>query len=400
MSAEGDLLKELSFQLIVTRAMLQSVEPDQILYIILSGITHGDGLNFNRAVLFLSWDRRNELRVSRSAGPASGVDAHRIWEEIVAEKLDLQSLLDRYSSSERGGELQYLTRHLSDFSFKPEDAQVQNFDGRSHVELWEVMSHSIAMRSHFFSNDLVIEYRSPDAGEVLRFEKFACVPIFLQDEVFGVMLVDNAFNHRNIELSEMRGLSTVGNLASIALERASLYRRLTEMVKIDGLTGVFNRSYYERTLHDEYLRSKRLGRSLSMIIFDIDHFKQYNDSYGHSCGDKVLQGFAQLLKSRVRDEDMVARYGGEEFVVLLSGGPCIREAEKLAEKLRKLIESSQFAGFAAGRITASADVGIIEPSERLEQLFLRADQALYRAKADGRNCVRVYEASPSNDVAE
>ena len=83
-ATESAAIKELSFQLVVTRAMLQTVELDRILYIILSGITHGDGLNFNRAILFLAWDRRNELRVSRSAGPGSGEEAHRIWEGIKA----------------------------------------------------------------------------------------------------------------------------------------------------------------------------------------------------------------------------------------------------------------------------------------------------------------------------
>ena len=94
-SAESSVLKELTFQLAITRAMLKTVEIDQILYIILSGITHGGGLNFNRAVLFLAWDRRNEVRVSRSAGPANGEEAHRIWEGIKAERLNLESLFEK-----------------------------------------------------------------------------------------------------------------------------------------------------------------------------------------------------------------------------------------------------------------------------------------------------------------
>ena len=216
------------------------------------------------------------------------------------------------------------------------------------------------------------------------------MPIFLNSEVFGIILTDNIFNLRVIQADELRGLTGVANLASIALERALLYRRLKEMAQVDGLTGVFNRRYYERYLHDEFIRSKRLQRALAMIVFDIDFFKRCNDTYGHECGDRVLRQFAQVLKSNTREEDMVARYGGEEFVVLLTGEGSGRDALTAGEKLRKIVQETAFADFEPGKITVSGGVGIVRPDEDFEQLFKRADQALYEAKRQGRNRVVLF----------
>lgn len=377
--------------------MLKTVELDQILYIILSGITHGEGLNFNRAVLFLAWERRNELRVSRSAGPANGEEAHRIWEGIKAEQLSLESLFDRYSTS--SGQPQFLTTQLIDFSLKLNEAESydevafrndsQNSSDKRTYGLSGVIGHCVATRQPFFINGDDIVYHT-FTHEELKFRNFACVPIFLQGEVFGVILTDNFYNSRVIQKDEMRGLSNVANLASIALERAMLYRRLKEMAEVDGLTGVFNRRYYEQHLHEEFIRSKRLGRSLAMIVFDIDLFKKCNDTYGHECGDRVLMQFAELLKTNTREEDMVARYGGEEFVVLLTGESTPEGAKSAAEKIRHLVEGTGFADFREGLVTVSAGVSVVGPEDDFGQLFSRADQALYEAKNSGRNCVKVY----------
>lgn len=386
--AHSNLLKELSFQLAVTRAMLKTVELDQILYIILSGITHGEGLNFNRAILFLAWDRRNELRVTRSAGPANGEDAHKIWEGIKAEKLNLETLFDRYSIS--SGQPQYLTTKLLGFSLKLDEAKAMSSLNVLQFELQSVISHCVAMRQPFYVNGVEACYRDWMTGDQLSFKNFACVPIFLDGEVFGVILTDNYFNSRIIHPDEMRGLSGVANLASIALERALLYRKLKEMAQVDGLTGVFNRRYYEKNLRDEFIRSKRLERSLAMIVFDIDFFKKCNDTYGHECGDSVLRQFASLLMENTREEDMVARYGGEEFVVLLTGDTSEKDAVSVGEKLRQLVEKTAFADFEPGQITVSGGIGIVQPSEDFSQLFTRADQALYEAKNAGRNCIKLY----------
>ena len=388
-SLSPNLLKELTFQLAVTRAMLKTVELDQILYIILSGITHGEGLNFNRAVLFLAWDRRNELRVTRSAGPANGEEAHRIWESIKAEKLNLENLFDRYTIS--AGESQYLTGKLVGFTMKLDEAQPLSTLEAMQFELQSIISHCVATRQAFFVNGVEAHYRDWSTGEHISFKNFACAPIFLDGSVFGVILTDNYFNSRIIHADELRGLSGVANLASIALERAILYKKLKEMAQVDGLTGVFNRRYYEKFLKDKFLRSKRLKHSMAMIVFDVDFFKKCNDQYGHERGDAVLRQFAKLLKDNTREEDMIARYGGEEFVVLLMGDTSEKDALSVGNKLRQLVENTAFEDFAPGQITVSGGVGIVNPDDDYTQLFTRADQALYEAKRQGRNRVCIYK---------
>jgi diguanylate cyclase (GGDEF)-like protein len=158
------------------------------------------------------------------------------------------------------------------------------------------------------------------------------------------------------------------------------------------LTGVFNRGHYERRLEQEVARARRVGRPLSLLLFDIDHFKECNDAHGHECGDLVLKDLAAFLKDRVRTEDLVARYGGEEFVVLLTGGATREETLQVAEKLRGYIASQSMGGRPAGEITVSAGVAVM-PGENLDgsQLFRKADEALYRAKNEGRNRIVLAE---------
>ncbi|MCL2325745.1 MAG: sensor domain-containing diguanylate cyclase [Proteobacteria bacterium] len=394
---DSELLKELMFQLTVTKAMLKTVELEQILYIILSGITHGDGLNFNRAVLLLAWDRRNELRVTQSAGPANGEEAHRIWEGVKAEKLDLQSLLDRYAS--QANIIQYLTSQLTGFSLNVNEARPMTSMTSPHYELHEVIAHCVATKLPFVINGTQATYYNHVSRETLTFKNFACVPIVLNDEVLGIILTDNFFNSRIIHDEELRGLNIMANLASIALERAMLYRKLSEMAKADGLTGVFNRQYYESYLQDEFIRARRLQRALSMIVFDIDFFKLCNDTYGHERGDQVLRQFAQILRDNTREGDMVARYGGEEFVVLLTGEHSPQDSWMVGEKLRQIVASTAFSEFTPGQITVSGGVSVVNPNEDFRHLFTRADQALYLAKRNGRNCVILYTAADENESA-
>jgi len=223
---------------------------------------------------------------------------------------------------------------------------------------------------------------------VMHFAKVAAVPLLLADSVIGIILADNIYNKRDIHEEELRGLTTVGNLAAIAIERARLHQRIKDMAALDGLTGVFNRRHYEQRLEQEVARARRIGRSLALLMFDIDYFKRCNDSHGHECGDMVLRDLAAFLKDRVRTEDLVARYGGEEFVVLLTGGATAEESLLVAEKLRAYIESHSLGGRPAGEITVSVGVAT-QTSDELDgaEIFRRADKALYRAKDQGRNRV-------------
>ena len=175
-------------------------------------------------------------------------------------------------------------------------------------------------------------------------------------------------------------------------------RQLEGMARTDGLTGVYNRRYFNRMLELEWKRASREKRPLTLIMLDIDHFKQINDDFGHLAGDDYLKGIAAILTSSFkRCTDIIARYGGEEFVLLLPGTP-LEDAAILAESLRQEIAAQRLkSGGAILRATVSLGVASSVPDYRTpaEDLMGRADQALYEAKNEGRNQVRLAAGTPA-----
>jgi len=390
MSTENQANRELEFQLQVTRAMLGTLELDQILYIILSCITHGDGLGFNRAFLFLADEGRRELRATTAVGPVDEKQAHRIWEEMERSHLDLPTLLDSYEQNARRSEAGDLTARLAGFSMPLSVSAPPLDDELQLMPLQAIIANCMDSKKPFYSNRLRAVFEPPPATgvQVLYYEKLACAPLVHNEEVIGVILADNFFSKKDVDEKKLRGLSTMANLAAIAIERARLYRRIQEMAAQDGLTGLANRRHYEQRLEQEMARSRRTRRPLSLIIFDIDDFKKCNDQYGHECGDRVLKDLATCLRSRVRGEDLVARYGGEEFVIMLTGSATRNEAYQVAEKLRQFVAAQSLGGLPPGQVTISGGVATMEAEDLdISPLFKLADRALYQAKAQGKNCV-------------
>jgi diguanylate cyclase (GGDEF)-like protein len=160
--------------------------------------------------------------------------------------------------------------------------------------------------------------------------------------------------------------------------------RLSELATLDSLTRLRNRRAFEERLEDETRRWRRHGSDVSLVLLDIDHFKAYNDSFGHPRGDEVLRAVGQLLRGSLRAADFAARYGGEEFAIIL---PNTDRAGSLivAEQLRRAIEEATWDD---RPITAS--IGVATMSDEIstgEELVDYADRALYRSKQAGRNCV-------------
>jgi diguanylate cyclase len=159
------------------------------------------------------------------------------------------------------------------------------------------------------------------------------------------------------------------------------------LARIDPLTGIANRRVFAARLKSEVARSQRNGTSLSLAIWDIDHFKRINDNYGHTFGDDVIRCVAQVIESNLRDSDFTARYGGEEFVTLLPD--CDADGAKaLAEKINRAIQQSGCCFSTIGfNLTASCGIASLHGPDPDGTLFKRADDALYRAKVTGRNRV-------------
>jgi diguanylate cyclase (GGDEF)-like protein/hemerythrin-like metal-binding protein len=186
-----------------------------------------------------------------------------------------------------------------------------------------------------------------------------------------------------------RQLGTESRLAQKQKEAEGRAREMARRADTDVLTGVANRQGFNEVMSREFARARRFRHPLSIVILDLDHFKRVNDQHGHPAGDQVLVATARLLSTRVRESDLVARWGGEEFAVIASVTDAAGAA-RLAEKLRALMEVTHLGP--AGDVTGSFGVSEMRPDDTVESMLERADEALYAAKAGGRNQVRCGEA--------
>jgi two-component system cell cycle response regulator len=167
----------------------------------------------------------------------------------------------------------------------------------------------------------------------------------------------------------------------------ALNQKLQSLAVTDGLTGLHNHRAFQDYLEEQFQTAMRNKQPLALILMDVDHFKQYNDTYGHQAGDEVLRQVAQILQANVREGDFVARYGGEEFVIVLPRTDS-ESAVAVAERLRRAVESAEWH---LRPITGSFGVACIRPDmETRQELIEAADQALYQAKKNGRNRVEAW----------
>ncbi len=180
---------------------------------------------------------------------------------------------------------------------------------------------------------------------------------------------------------ELNNLTRLLNTKNRALTKAN--ETITELTKIDPLTQLANRRHFNKRIEEMISLAERKSQPLSLIMTDIDKFKNVNDSFGHDAGDRVLQGYAELMKKNSRREDLVARFGGEEFILLLPLTD-INEAYQLSERIRIGLSQKNLLG--NGHIvTASYGVSQLIKNEGSILFIKRADMALYRAKKSGRN---------------
>jgi diguanylate cyclase (GGDEF)-like protein len=189
-------------------------------------------------------------------------------------------------------------------------------------------------------------------------------------------------------------LSAAAALLAVSLKNSQLFREVRENSVRDALTGCFNRAHALEVLDAEIRRARRSKLPLSLIIFDLDNFKQINDRHGHLAGDAVLASIGSKMKSELRGSDLKCRYGGDEFMVILPDTPLVG-AKQVSENLRGALESHPIVWNAEQiRVTASFGVGVVNPTDQDPLAAIaRADAALYRAKERGRNDVQVEEDS-------
>ena len=220
-----------------------------------------------------------------------------------------------------------------------------------------------------------------------EFNSLIVVPLVSEDKPMGVLRVDSTEKNKFAQ-SDLRFLDIIADLSSVSLRNARLYKRLEELAIHDGLTGLYVHKYFIERVTQEIKRSLRNKMDISLLMLDLDNFKDYNDRYGHSAGDLALKHLASILKESAKPGDIVSRYGGEEFAVLLLDKDK-DAAAKTAEDIRKKLNRTPIT-LRREETKMSLSVGVAScPSERAdaEGLLMLADSRLYRAKESGKNRV-------------
>ena len=249
-------------------------------------------------------------------------------------------------------------------------------------------------------------FRLEDKKELTRYSVFKqiaemdvelCVPLIKrhengEKELKGIICLGRKFNRMEFSGRDKEFLSLLGAMVAISLHNAQLYHRSI----YDEMTQVFSRGHFDAHLFQEIERARRYHTNeetppykISLIMFDIDDFKHFNDKYGHQVGDAVLKGVAKTVKKTVRSSDIVARYGGEEFCIVLPE-TSKENALRAAERIRKAIEGFSLKTEEFGELSITVSMGVAtypEDADGVQELVREADKALYAAKEGGKNQV-------------
>lgn len=278
------------------------------------------------------------------------------------------------------------------YSFSDEDPEYDVFSERYEIIPIEALEEKPSIREFY---EICLD-RSIEIA----------LPLVLEGEeeyetMQGLLLLGEKLSGASISASEKQFLELLGRMFAISLQNAELHRRSIT----DSLTGLFGRGHFNLRMDQEIARMKRMEEdqekekawqdiAFSLLLLDIDHFKEINDTYGHPVGDRILQRLSHILKQSVREADVVARYGGEEFAVIL---PEATEevSYRTGERLRERIEEEEFkVGSFNKTISVTVSGGVSSypnDGESPQELIQKADEALYKAKQEGRNQIIHYQ---------
>jgi len=244
-------------------------------------------------------------------------------------------------------------------------------------------SEVIAKSGTIVEKDVTAE---PEASRIFKESASRMsIPLISFGQTLGVLTLHSSQRNAFRE-NELQSLESVADICANSIQNAHYVERVKQLAYLDGLTGIFNRRFFELRIMEEIERARRYGTGMAVIMADIDQFKRLNDEFGHLLGDEVLRQVSSLFHQQLRKIDIVCRYGGEEFAILLSQTNG-QQALTIAEKLRKLVEGWQFPGVPR-TITISAGVAAFPSDGRARDEIIRAaDNGLYAAKQGGRNKV-------------
>ena len=224
-----------------------------------------------------------------------------------------------------------------------------------------------------------------DMGLYVETGSRMCIPLVSFGQTLGVLVLDSA-KPQAFQAGESQPLESVADICATAIQNAHYVDRVKQLAYIDGLTGIFNRRFFELRFTEELDRARRFGGGMAIIMIDIDQFKLLNDEFGHLLGDEVLRQVSSILHQQLRKIDVVCRYGGEEFAILLSQTNQ-QHAMAVAEKLRRLVETWQFPGVPRPVTISAGAASFPDHGTTRDELVKAADAGMYAAKQAGRNRV-------------
>jgi diguanylate cyclase (GGDEF)-like protein len=222
---------------------------------------------------------------------------------------------------------------------------------------------------------------------------YVCLPLMAKGDILGLLHLKNAFSANgsgNPEIADLRQMATtLSEYLSLSIANVKLSESLSRQSIQDPQTGLYNRRFMEESLQREITRAARKSTTIGLIMADLDHFKKFNDVYGHAAGDKIISQIGKLFNDKFRGSDIACRYGGEEFLIILpetSLADTVKRADRLREEITKM--EMVFQGQILGAITMSMGAAAYpDNGTRMEELLRVADTALYKAKQEGRDRV-------------
>ncbi|MFA4981674.1 MAG: diguanylate cyclase [Candidatus Omnitrophota bacterium] len=376
----GRLNWEFSLLYEISNAMRTTLKLDQIFYIILTALTSHEGLGFNRAMLFLVNQKENVLEGVMGIGPHTAEEAGKIWHAISQSKMSLEDFISSYDNFKRD------TESRLNSIVKGIKIPLREDMGILALTILEGMPFEITTQE---ARRLV----DAETQKMLSTDFFVTIPMKAKDKVLGAILVDNIFNKKPITKSDVRMLTMFANHAGLAIENSRLYEETVYLSNTDWLTKLWNYGKFQLSLSFETEKARFNDTNLSLVMADVDNFKNYNDTNGHIKGDGALREIANVLQSKSRKIDTVARYGGEEFAIIMPG-TTKENARLFAERLRNEVEKL-FADDATitqdKRLTISCGISTYpEDVSTKDDLIAKADLALYEAKRAGKNRTCIY----------
>ncbi|MBE7492891.1 MAG: diguanylate cyclase [Planctomycetes bacterium] len=363
----------------VSNALRKTMDLERAALIIASALTSGESGGYAQAMIFLVDEHRETLQGTVCVDSLGVSDPRGIWRGLTSNDGSVSQSLEKTQPvlARRWGELTEKVRRIK-VPLSAEHSVLAHA-----VRTGETVTHdTLRDQPHLRVHESVLAQ--------FPLKHFAAAPMLADREAIGLIVVDAGPKTMRFSPEQLTMLEMFASQAALAINNALKYQNMVDRAQRDSLTRLYNHGHFQEVLKTEIDRAERYGNQISLVLLDIDHFKKFNDVYGHQTGDKVLRQTALLLNSLVRVSDVAARYGGEEFAVLLPQTP-YQAARETAERLRDgVARKATVTGPKGEKLNVTASFGVAtfpDHAQSASELVALADEALYLAKERGRNRV-------------